>query len=205
MLNDDFEVQEMTRLIRHRRSIKPVDMDPAREVGHELLMLLLENANFAPTHGLTEPWRFTVFQGEARAELAARMQEVYRQTTPPGEFREDKMVKMGTNPLLAGAVISIGMARQAGGKIPEIEEVEAVACAVQNMHLTASAAGLGAYWSSPPLVETRVFAEWLGLGPNDRCLGLFYVGWPKQGFVWPKAFRRPVEEKLRWCGEPRTS
>ncbi|WP_138086213.1 nitroreductase family protein [Phragmitibacter flavus] len=205
MLNDGFDVQEMTRLIRHRRSVKPVDMDPGRVVEPGLLMELLENANHAPTHGLTEPWRFTIFQGDARAELAGVMQRIYRETTPVNEFREDKMLKMGQNPLLAGAVISIGMARQAGGKIPEIEEIEAVACAVQNMHLTASAAGLGAYWSSPPLVETREFVEWLGLRTGDRCLGLFYVGWPKPGFVWPKGLRKPVEEKLIWRGELRSS
>ena len=30
----------------------------------------------------------------------------------------------------------------------QVEEIEAVACAVQNMHLTATARGLGAYWST---------------------------------------------------------
>jgi len=195
-------LQTVTDNIRHRRSIKPVDMDPARPVARELLMELLENANHAPTHGLTEPWRFQIFTGEGRRVLAAKMQEVYQATTPAAEFREDKMRKMSENPLLASAVLTIGMARLGGAKVPEFEELAAVSCAVQNMHLTADAAGLAAYWSSPPLVGTRPFLDWLGMGPEDKCLGLFYIGWPKAGFVWPEARRKPVEQKIQWCEGP---
>ena len=195
----DFSALEsLSYQIQHRRSIKPVDMDTTRSVEKELLLKMLENANYAPSHGLTEPWRFTVFQGESRQELATALQQIYQQITPAGEFREDKMKKLGDNPLLAPVVITIGMVQRSNGKIPELEEVEAVACAVQNMHLTASAAGLAAFWSSPPLLGSPQFAQWLGLQDGDRCLGLFYVGWPKAGFTWPKAVRRPYEEKVTW-------
>lgn len=188
----------ITEIIRSRRSIKPFDMDGTRPVDRALILELLENANHAPTHGLTEPWRFHLFTGDARRTLAETMARLYRETTPAGEFREDKMRKMSENPLLAGAVIVLGMARRGGAKIPEVEEIEAVACAVQNLALSVTAAGLAGYWSSPPLVYTRQFAEWLGLGAEDRCLGLFYLGWPKAGFVPPKATRKPVEEKITW-------
>lgn len=195
------ELEDITQIIRLRRSIKPVDMDGSKPIEKELLMELLENANHAPTHGLTEPWRFHIFQGEGRRELAETMARIYRETTPPAEFREDKMRKMSENPLLAGAVITIGMARRGGVKIPELEEIEAVACAVQNLALSATAAGLGGYWSSPPLVETGEFRDWLGMGAEDRCLGLFYLGWPRLGFVLPKANRSPIEDKLTWHGK----
>lgn len=195
-------LQGVTGYIRHRRSIKPVDMDPERTVERELLLALLENANAAPTHGLTEPWRFHIMQGEARQELASVMQGIYREITPAAEYREEKVRKMSENPLLAPVVMAIVMARRGGAKVPEIEEVESVACAVQNLHLSVSAAGLAGYWSSPPLVYDRKFAEWLGLGTEDRCLGLFYLGWPRPGLVWPQAVRRgPVAEKVVWRGE----
>ncbi len=191
----------LSDIIRHRRSIKPVDMDPTRNVDSTLLMQLLENANWAPTHGLTEPWRFNIYQGAGRAELSKTMQAIYRETTPPEEFREDKLRKMSENPLLAPVVIAIWMERHAG-KIPELEEIEAVACAVQNFHLSASAAGLAGYWSSPPLVSTPQFAEWLSIRPEDRCLGLFYLGWPSNRSPLPKSVRHPISEKIRWIGEP---
>ena len=117
---------ELTALIRHRRSIKPQDLDPAREVSAELVTELIENATWAPNHGLTEPWRFHVFQGEVRRELVSIMQQTYREVTPPAEFREDKLEKIGTNPLLAPVVIACVMERRGGAKIPAIEEVEAV-------------------------------------------------------------------------------
>jgi nitroreductase len=188
----------ITEVIRSRRSIKPFDMDASRAVDEALILELLENANHAPTHGLTEPWRFHLFTGDSRRTLAETMARLYRETTLEAEFREDKMRKMSENPLLAGAVIVLGMARRGGAKIPELEEIEAVACAVQNLALSVTASGLAGYWSSPPLVYTRQFADWLGLGPEDRCLGLFYLGWPKPGFTMPKASRKPVAEKITW-------
>ena len=92
------------------------------------------------------------------------------------------------------------MQRQVGGKIPEIEEVAAVACAVQNMHLTASAAGLAAKWSSPPVCYMPEINDFLGLAPTDKCLGLFYVGWPKDGATLGASPRQPWEDKVEFVG-----
>lgn len=189
---------DLTPLIRHRRSIKPVDMDSGRAVEPDLLKELIENATWAPTHGLTEPWQFHVFQGDARKALSEKMQETYRATTPKAEFREDKMAKMAVNPLLAPVVIACVMQRNGGVKIPEIEEIEAHACALQNLQLSATAAGLGCYWSTPPLLESEPFHTWLGLRPADRCLGLIYLGWPRAGLNWPRSVRQPVETKIVW-------
>lgn len=189
---------QLSALMRHRRSIKPVDLDATRGVERALLTQILEDATWAPTHGLTEPWKFIVHQGAARRRLAETMQRVYRDTTPANEFREDKMKKMSENPLLAPVVIAGVMERRGGAKIPEIEEIEAVACALQNLQLSATAAGLGCYWSSPPLLGTREFADWLGIGSEDKCVGLIYLGWPRAGLNWPRSVRQPVETKTVW-------
>lgn len=182
-------------LIRRRRTIKPQDMDE-RTVEPRLLAAILENGNWAPTHGLTEPWRFFVFTGEGRERLAEFCQSLYRRLTPDEAFREEKFAKLRSQTLKAPAVVAIGMRRQPGGKIPEIEEVEAVACAVQNMHLTASALGMAAFWSTPPIVYADEMRLWLGLpDPGDKCLGFLYLGWPKSE-DWPEGRRGPVQEKV---------
>jgi nitroreductase len=188
-----------TALIRSRRTLKPSEMDAVREVPRALLMTLLENATWAPTHGITEPWRFRVFAGEARQRLAAALQGIYREVTPAGEFREDKWLKMGLNPLLAPVVIVTWMERCSGDKIPALEEIEAVACALQNAMLSATAAGLGSFWSTAPLLDSSSFKAWLGIGAEDRCLALLYVGWPRDGAAVPRSVRSPVEGCVSWA------
>ncbi len=168
-----------------------------RPVPRDVVECLLENANWAPTHGLTEPWRFHVFTGEGRGKLAAQLQTLYQEHTTTENYRPEKYEKLGKNPLLAPVVVALVMKRDPSGKIPELEEIAAVACAVQNMHLTATALGLGAFWSSPPIVYTQGMNAFLGLTKEDRCLGLFYLGWPKEG-VELKSHRGPVAEKTIW-------
>lgn len=190
---------QVSALLRHRRSIKPADLDPNRVVETELLTQVLEDATWAPNHGLTEPWLFHVFQGAARHELAEKLQQAYRDTTPATEFREDKLAKMGQSPRQAPVVIAAVMKRHgAGGKIPEIEEIEAVASALQNLQISATAAGLAGYWSSPAVVDAPEFKRWLGLDKADRCVGLIYLGWPKADLSWPRSIRRPLAEKVIW-------
>jgi len=181
-----------------RRSFKPADMDPSKEVSTELLLELFECANWAPTHGLTEPWRFEIFQGDSRQRLANAMQAAYITETPEAEFKPEKCEKMAKNPLLAHTIAVIVMKRDATGKIPEIEEIEAVACAVQNLHISASAQDLGVFWSSPTVVYGEGIANFLELQKGDRCLGLLYIGWPAEAKKWPESRRGSVEEKLKW-------
>jgi len=196
-------------LIRRRRTIKPENMSN-HAVDKRFVAAILENANWAPTHGMTEPWRFMIFSGEAREDLAAFLRRLYVLKTEEENFREDKLEKLGLNPLRADVAIVIGMKRQDSEKIPEVEEIEAVACAVQNMHLTASAIGLGAFWSTPPIVYTPEMTKFIELDPErDQCLGILYLGWPEgagpddeanpdEEDKWPKGQRQPVENKITW-------
>lgn len=187
-------------IIRNRRTIKPAFMDPERPVDRGTIELLLENATWAPTHGMTEPWRFWVFIDEGKKQLSEKLREWYRALTPPEAHRPEKEAKLGANPLLAQAVIVIGMERDPSGKISETDELAATACAVQNLHLTASALGLAGFWSSPPLVESEPMRAFLQLGEGGRCLGLFYLGWPRANWEPPRSSRRPLAEKVRWIG-----
>jgi len=192
------DLSTLSGIIRQRRSLKPALMDPDKPVDPALLDTLLENANWAPTHGLTEPWRFTVFTGSARQKLAGFLQGLYQVLTPAHAFKKEKLEKLGRNPLLAPVVLAICMQRGNNTKIPELEEVEAVACAVQNLHLSASAAGLAGFWSTPPILSSAEMRAFLGLGDKDACLGLFYLGWPKEGEPLPESRRSPMKDKVTW-------
>lgn len=188
----------ISEIIQSRRTIKPNEMDAQRIVPKELLDQIFENANWAPTHGMTEPWRFKLFTGESRKLLGEKLQYLYVNHTSKGDFKESKMEKLGRNPQLAPAVIAICMKRGENKKIPVVEEIASVACSVQNIHLTATAAGLGGFWSTPKVLDSEGMREFLKLGNDDLCLGLFYLGWLKEGGCFPKSCRRPKEEKLEW-------
>ncbi|MDB4679051.1 nitroreductase [Rhodopirellula sp.] len=191
-------VEAASCLIRNRRTVKPKQMLD-QPVDEAIIHEMLENANWAPTHGLTEPWRLSVFTGEARTRLAAFLAATYKKITPPDAFKPNKYEGMSKNAMLAPVVIVVGMKRQESQKIPELDEIQAVACAVQNMHLTATAHGLCAFWSTNLAAVSKEMAEYVGLSGDDRALGLFYVGYP--AVEWPKGSRHPISEKVNWVAD----
>ena len=186
-------------IYRSRRSLKPKAMDPQREVSRELVMELLENAHWAPTHGLTQPWRFQVFASEAaRARLGEGLQSVYDAITSAEKRIEEKRAKLAVNPRHAPIVIAVGAKVIPGGKVPEWEEIAAVSCAVQNLMLSAHERGLGSYWSSPPVAASPEFARWLGLDETHRMMGLIYLGWPLEGQPAPQSTRGDLLDRVTW-------
>ncbi len=188
-------LSEVDAVIKDRRSIAPKDFSD-RKVRPDVVERLLENARWAPTHHMTQPWRFKVFMEENKEALAEALPQIYRKAVPEGSFKEGKMEKLRDKVQQSSVVIAICMARDPKERLPETEEVEAVACAVQNMHLTATAYGLGAYWSTGDPVYSDPMKEFLQLGEADRCLGLFYLGYP--AIDWPKGQRKPQEYFVDW-------
>lgn len=186
-------------LMENRRSIKPSRFSD-RPVSDDVVWEMLHNANWAPTHGMTEPWRFFVYSGEARLALGNRLAEIYEEITPPESIKPGKSDKLRSNASRSSHLIVIAMKRQESEKIPEIEEIEAVACAVQNLHLTATAFGVGGYWSSGKAICSAQLRSDVGLSERDRILGLFYIGYPGDT-EWPTGERTPIEDKVVWRTE----
>ncbi len=187
--------EQLNKLIRQRRAIFPPAFDQTRPIARQIIDQILENANWAPTHRMTEPWRFLVFQGKALDRLGDYLGEQYKQQTQESSFSEKKLEKTRENPRRSACVIAVCMQRDPENGLPEWEEIAAVACAVQNMWLTCTAYGIGSYWSTPASILNA--GDWLGLPEGQKCLGLFYMGYPKDG-TFPEGKRRPVEEKIRW-------
>jgi nitroreductase len=188
--------EEVNELIQKRRSVYTKDYS-GELVPDAIVKQMLENANWAPTHKLTEPWRFTVFTGEGLQHLAQFQSECYKQVaTARGSFQEDRYQSLKTKPLEASHVIAIGMKRDAAKRLPEWEELAAVFCAVQNMYLTATAYGIGCYLSTGGITNFEEAKSFFDLGPEDKFCGFLYVGMPKQVPMAGK--RKPVSEKVKW-------
>ncbi len=187
----DFE--DLSELIRRRRAVNP-RFFTGGEITDETILRLLDNANWAPTHRHTEPWRFRVIRGEARQKLGNHLASQYKDSTTEADFSLVKYNKTLNQPMQAAAVIAICMQRDPQQRVPEWEEIAAVACAVQNLWLSAVAMGLAGYWSTPKsIVNDQIF---LGLQPGERCLGLFYLGtWNPEELPTK---RGAVSEKIHW-------
>lgn len=193
---NEFDPLTISKLMRQRRSVFPAQYS-GEVVSKHIIEEMLENANWAPTHKFTEPWKFTVFSGDGLKKLGDFMATVYRQVASAnGTFDEKKFEKLKHKPTMASHVISIGMKRDEKERVPQIEEIEAVACAVQNMYLTATAHGIGCYWGSGGITYFEEAKAFFDLGDKDKLLGFLYVGVP--GVILPPGKRRPVSEKTRW-------
>jgi nitroreductase len=185
-------------LVRNRRSVFPDQLIPGKKADDEIIKEILVNATWAPNHGQQQPWQFTVFTGEGLKKLAAFQSELYKQEAGD-QFKEITYNKLLQNPLKASHIIAIGMKRTITKNIPEIEDIEAVACAVQNIYLSVAAYGLGGYWTTGGITYNEKAKSFFGLGEQDRLLGFFYIGHvalPSTG-----ATRLPVEKKVIWIKE----
>lgn len=183
------------QLVRNRRSTFPDQFEAGKKVDDEIIKEILINATWAPNHGKQEPWHFTVFSGDGLQQLAAFQSELYKRLA--GEnFKEITYAKLQQNPLKASHIVALGMKRTNNKNIPEVEDIAAVACAVQNLYLSVTAYGLGGYWTTGGVTYKEEAKSFFGLGENDRLLGFFYIGHiaiPSSG-----ATRMPIEEKVKW-------
>lgn len=185
----------LNELIKKRRSVFPDQFEAGKKVDDEIIKQVILNATWAPNHGQTEPWQFTVFTGEGLKVFADFQSGLYKEEA--GEaFKEDKYQKMKVQPLKASHIISIATKRSAKKSIPEIEDIEAVACAVQNIYLTVTAYGLGGYWTTGGVTYMEKAKPFFGLGEADKLLGFFYIG--HIAVPSPAAKRMSIEEKLKW-------
>lgn len=185
-------------LARSRRSVFPDQFDAGKKVDDAIIREILMNATWAPNHGKTEPWHFTVFSGEGLKKLADFQSNLYKELSGDG-FKEMTFTKMQQNPLKASHIIAIGMKRSSLKSIPEIEDIEAVACAVQNIYLSVTAYGLGGYWTTGGITYKEEAKAFFGLGEADKLLGFFYIGQvaiPSTG-----GSRQPIEQKINWINQ----
>ena len=95
-----------------------------------MVQKILDSAEFTPNHKSTKPWRFEVFRGERKAELAMALAQAY-QTTSNSEFSNKKLQSIAEKFSQTDTLISVSV--NYSGKVQQWEELAATAMAVQNM------------------------------------------------------------------------
>jgi nitroreductase len=186
------------QLARSRRSVFPDQFDAGKKISDDIIKEILVNATWAPNHGKAEPWRFIVFTGDGLKKLAAFQSELYKEEAGEG-FKEATYLKLQQNPLKASHIIAVGMKRTTTKNIPEVEDIAAVACAIENIYLSVTAYGLGGYLTTGGVTYKEKAKTFLGLEPEDKLIGFFYIGYIA---VPPTtATRQPLEERVKWVTE----
>ena len=168
-------MQDALSLLKTRRSIKPVELTgPGLTAGE--IETLLTIASRVPDHGKLVPWRFIVFDGDARlsagAKIAAAFRGKYPDATPEQVEFEGK--RLARAPLVV-AVVSRAAPHV---KIPEWEQVLSAGAAAMNLVLAAHALGYGASWITEWYAYDRGLLDALGLAPHERIAGFIHIGRP---------------------------
>jgi nitroreductase len=183
----------INHLIKTRRSSFVKQFKPGGKINDAIIEQLLENANWAPNHKQTEPWRFTVFTGDGIKKLAAYQAQLYKETAGTS-YKQDKYEKLLESPLLCTHIIAIGMKRHP--VVPLVEDIAAVSMAVQNMYLTAAAYGIGCYWTTGGITYEPTAKAFFNLNEADLLLGFLYVG--EIAVPSPTGTRKPIADKVTW-------
>lgn len=190
-----YDVTQFNEIVQNRRSVFPYQFEKGKVIPDEIIWQILENSNRAPNHKETEPWRFTVFSGEGLKHFSRLQSEIY--TKYAGEkFKESKLKNLAEYPLMSSHIIAIGMKRNET-KLPEVEEIAAVGCAIENIYLTVTAYGLGGYLSTGGITYIEEAKPYFDLEPNDKLIGFFYIGYPAS-LAASLTKRNAVNEKVKW-------
>ncbi|MGC1778990.1 MAG: nitroreductase [Xanthobacteraceae bacterium] len=163
------------KLLTTRRSFKPVELGGPPPSPAEIDQLLTI-ASRVPDHGKLAPWRFIVFEGDARRAagdvIAAAFAAKYPDAKP--EHIEAERMRLTRAPLVV-AVVSRAAAHV---KIPEWEQVLSAGAAAMNLVLAAHALGFGASWITEWYAYDRGVLDAFGLTPHERIAGFVHIGRP---------------------------
>jgi len=146
-------------------------MEPGPTQPH--LEQIMRAAVRAPDHGRLRPWRFVVLEGAARDKLGAAMARLSLVKFPQSTAEQ---LEGERRKVLRAPTIIVVAAHITPGKIPEIEQIAAVAAGVENMVLVAQALGYGAMWKTGAAAYDAQAKTELGLTPQDHSVALLSLG-----------------------------
>jgi nitroreductase len=171
-------------LLKTRRSIKPIELaGPAPSAAE--IETLLTVASRVPDHGKLVPWRFIIFEGEARLAAGTAIEAAFRAKYPDAKPEQVEY----EHKRLARAPLVIAVVSRAGPhvKIPEWEQVLSAGAAAMSLVLAAHALGYAANWITEWYAYDRRILDAIGLAGHERIAGFVHIGTPS----------RPPEERDR--------
>jgi nitroreductase len=162
-------------LLTTRRSVKAVELAGPPPSAAEIDTLITV-ASRVPDHGKLAPWRFIVFEGEARRAAGAAIAAAFRAKYPEAkpEQVEAERGRLSRAPL----VIAVVSRAAPHAKIPEWEQVLSAGAAAMSLVFAAHALGYAANWITEWYAYDRGVLDAFGLKPHERIAGFVHIGRP---------------------------
>lgn len=167
----------LTDALLSRRSVVARDLcEPGPN--QDELDTILKCAHRVPDHGKIGPWRFIIFQDEARLAFGQELEKIFADENPDAtdkvlEFEKERFMRA---PLVIGVIYS----PHEHPKVPEWEQQLSTGAVCQNILNAAHFLGYSAQW----LTEWYAFNDnvngILGLHPQEHVAGFIYIGSTKE-------------------------
>lgn len=170
--------QDVLKFLSHRRSALVRAMsEPGPD--REQLKLILRLAARAPDHRKLFPWRFLLFEGDARAAFGEHLARLFQQDCsdlPPERLKErveHERTRFERAPLVVGVVSS---PKDCPRGTPVWEQELSAGAVCMNMLLAARASGFAAQWLTEWYAFDGRINTVLGLTETERMAGFIYIG-----------------------------
>jgi len=177
-------VLDAIELLKARRSVKPREMTAPGPSTAEIETILTIGAR-VPDHGKLAPWRFILFEGDARARAGEIIASVFAKKNPQATAAEIEVEKgrLTDAPLVIG-VISFTRPHP---KVPPLEQEMSAGASAMNIVTAATALGYGACWLTGWFAFDRDVLDGFGLKADEKLVGFIHIGTPS----------RPSEDRPR--------
>jgi nitroreductase len=161
-------------LLKTRRSVKPAAMTAPGPTPAELESILACAAR-VPDHKKLVPWRFIVFEGDARAAFGEVLAQTLAAEEPeaPSSMRlqieRERLQRAPTVICVVSRVVPTPGA-------PEWEQILSCGAAAFNLCVAANALGFGTSWITEWYAYSPGVRAALKLANNERVAGFVYIG-----------------------------
>ena len=170
-------VPNAIELLKIRRSVKPREMTAPGPSPSELDTILTIGAR-VPDHGKLAPWRFIVFEGDARERAGEVIARVFAQKNPSALTAEIEIEKRRLTD--APLVIGVVSFTRPHPKVPAWEQELSAGASAMNMVTAATALGYGACWLTGWFAFDRDVLEGFGLKADEKFAGFIHIGTPSK-------------------------
>jgi len=166
-------VPDTIDFLKVRRSVKPREMSGPGPTAAELDTILTIGAR-VPDHGKLAPWRFIVFEGDARVRAGEAIARVFAENNPaaPAADIAAEKLRLMEAPLVIAVVSSI----RPHPKVPAWEQELSAGASCLNIVTAATALGYGANWLTGWMTYDRDVLDALGLQPHEKLAGFIHIG-----------------------------